>query len=93
MLSKKFFVLIFLAHKEIHKHKTFIELYLVWIFSGELLVQFLNNLLRRDFQDLKDAWIGREILGELNFLDIILVLVGWLIFCMFGLDAFKDLFH
>ncbi len=39
-------------------------------------MQFLNNLLGSDFQDLKDTWIGREILGELYFLNIVLVMAG-----------------
>jgi hypothetical protein len=66
---------------------------LVWIFGGELAMQFLNNLLGSDFQDLKDAWIGCEILSKLYFLDIILVMAGWLVFSMFGPDIFKDLFY
>lgn len=93
MLGKKSLILFVLAQQVVHKHQALMEHDLVRVFRGQLVVQFLEHLLRPDFQNVQNSLIGSQVLSKYNLLDIILVrfgLVGF--FVRFGLNALEDFF-
>jgi hypothetical protein len=92
MLRKQFLLLVLLAQQVIDEHKALVEENLVWVLGRELVVQLLQDLLGGDFEDLKDARVGGEVLGELDFLDVALLMgVAWLFLLVFPLNALEDL--
>ena len=92
MLRKQFLLLVLFAQQVIDEHKALVEEHLVWVLGRELVVQLLEDLLGGDFEDLEDARVESEVLGELDFLDVALLMgVAWLFLLVFALDALEDL--